>query len=79
MISDPSLDTIILDDRTSGFNYIDILKKIKTKNMQKRFFIISGMASVVKNVEEQGLSGLLSGIISEPIDLQTLLGRIKSV
>ena len=77
IISNPDFGTIILDYRLSGLSGIDILKKMKEKNIEKKVILISGRPSVKEILEKEGLHDLISRIIPKPIDLETLLKKIK--
>ena len=72
-------DVILLDYKMPLFSGLDILNKLKTDNIKKKIIIITGRPSAEKMIEEDGLSDMISGIISKPIDFKVLLEKIREL
>ena len=77
LIRDGNYDIILLDYKMPSLGGIDILKNLKADNIRKRIFIISGRPFVEQALKEEDVSDMVSGIITKPFNLETLLEKIK--
>jgi len=77
LIRDGNYDIILLDYKMPLPGGIDILKNLKADNIRKRIFIISGRPSVEQALKEEDVSDMVSGIITKPFNLETLLEKIN--
>jgi two-component system copper resistance phosphate regulon response regulator CusR len=68
---------ILLDYKMPILTGIDIIKKLKTNNISKRIFIITGRPSVEQVLREENLLDAISCIIKKPINFEYLLERIN--
>jgi len=71
-------DTVLLDYKMPALTGVDMLKKLKADNVRKRIFIITGKPFVERALREEGLSDMVSGVISKPINFEALLEKIKN-
>jgi two-component system response regulator (stage 0 sporulation protein F) len=71
-------DVILLDYKMPGLTGVDILKRIRNKNLQAKIFIVSGRPFVEKLIKEEGLSGMIVAVIPKPIDLNDLLEKVRA-
>ena len=78
LIRKGSHDIVLLDYKMPALSGVDILKKLKSDNIQKRIFIFSGRPSTEQALKEEDLSDMVSGVIPKPVDFKTLLEKIKS-
>jgi DNA-binding response OmpR family regulator len=72
-------DLLILDYKMHGMTGVDVLKKMKINNVKKNVFIVSGRPFVEKTIDEEGLSGMVKGILSKPVNFRLLLGKIEEL
>ena len=79
IIRNGSYDAVLLDNKMPGVTGIDILKKMKTENINCKVIMISGRPFIEKALAEEGLSGMVAGVISKPIDFSILLSKLKSL
>ena len=77
LIRDGNYDIILLDYKMPSLGGIDILKNLKADNIRKRIFVISGRPFVEQALKEEDVSDMVSGIITKPFNLETLLEKIK--
>ena len=77
LIRDGNYNIILLDYKMPLPGGIDILKNLKADNIRKRIFIISGRPSVKQALKEEEVSDMVSGIITKPFNLETLLEKIN--
>jgi len=77
LIKDNTYEICLLDYKLSRLTGVDLLKKIKQKNPKCAAFIVSGKPFIEKTIEEQNVSGLVSGIIQKPFEIKDLLEKIK--
>lgn len=71
-------DIVLLDYKMPGITGVDILKRIRNRNLQARIFMVSGRPFVEKLIKEEGLSDMVVAVIPKPIDLNYLLEKIRS-
>ena len=79
LIEQNSYDIYLLDYKMSGLNGIDLLKRIKEKNMKSLVFIVSGRPFIENVLKEENVDSLVAGVIKKPFDVEALLQTIKSV
>lgn len=72
-------DVIIIDYRISGVSGIELLRLIKDKNIKSKVFIVSGRPFIEKILVDENLSDIVSGFISKPFNIKTLLDKISAV
>lgn len=70
-------DIYLLDYKMSGFNGIELLKKIKEKESKSIVFIISGKPFIEKLLKEENVQDLVACVINKPFDVEMLLQKIK--
>lgn len=78
LIIESTYDLYLLDYKMSGLSGVDLLKKIKVKDIESTVFIISGKPSIDKLLEEGNVSHLVSAVIKKPFDVEMLLREIKA-
>jgi DNA-binding response OmpR family regulator len=71
-------DAIILDYKMPGLNGLDILKKFKTEKIKMKVFFLTGKAHVERQLEEEGLSDMISGLFEKPVNFDHLLEKVRS-
>ena len=77
LIRNGKYDTLLLDYKIPGTNGIEIVKKIKAEKIKMKIIIVSGRPFLEKTLEEEGLSGMVSGVIAKPIDYDELLKKLR--
>jgi len=77
LIRSGGYDAILLDYRMPVITGIDILRNLKTDNIKKRIFIVTGRPSVEQVLREENLSDMVSGIFKKPIDFEYLLKSLN--
>lgn len=77
LINEDNYDIAILDFKMPHLTAVDILKQVKIRGRKTKFFLISGRPFIEKALKEEGLSGLVSGIINKPFNVDILLEKIK--
>lgn len=78
LIDKDVFDIVILDFKMPDLNGLELLKIIKTKNPKTSVFFITGKPFIEKLLQEQNLADLVSGIISKPFNIKTLLDKIST-
>jgi DNA-binding response OmpR family regulator len=57
---------------------VDILKEIKGRNPKTRIYMITGKPFVDRLLGEEGVAGLVSGVIKKPFSIAELLEKIAA-
>ena len=78
-IKENRYDVSIFDYKMKGFNGIDLSRMTKVKNPKCSVFIISGMLNIDELGNKKKDSNLVTGIITKPFDVESLLQRIAAV
>ncbi|MDD4938626.1 MAG: response regulator [Candidatus Omnitrophica bacterium] len=71
-------DAIILDYKMPELSGADLLKKMRTLKVKGNVFILSGRPFVEKVFEEEGLLDLIGGFFAKPVDMGSLLEKIRN-
>ncbi|HQP91792.1 MAG TPA: response regulator [Candidatus Omnitrophota bacterium] len=72
-------DLYLIDYKMEGITGIEIVKKIKDLDPGRKVLIISGRPGIEKIVHDEGVSHMLSGILSKPFDVSILLNKISDI
>lgn len=72
-------DILLLDYKMPGLTGVDILKCIKEKCLCLHIFVISGRPFIEKLIKEEGLSDMVSAVMSKPINFEKLFSKIKAL
>lgn len=73
LIRNRSYDILILDYKMPGLKGADLLKIMKSENIKKKVFIISGRPFIENLLEEESLNEIVKGVITKPINFEFLL------
>jgi DNA-binding response OmpR family regulator len=77
LIENGAYDMLLLDYKMPGLNGTEIVRKIKTANIKMNILIISGRPFLEKILADEGLTGMVNGILTKPIDFERLLHKIR--
>lgn len=78
LIMNGAYNTVLLDYKMPFLTGIDILKKLKAKNIKRRIFIVTGRPFVDQMLRKEKLQDMISGVISKPVNFEELLQEIKN-
>ena len=78
-IKENRYDISIFDYKMKGLNGVDLLKMTKVRNPQCSVFIISGMLDIDELSNKKKDADFVTGIITKPFDVESLLQRIAAV
>ncbi len=71
-------DVILLDIKMPGVSGIELLREIKQYNCTSRILLVSGNPFLEKLTVQENLTGLVTGLISKPFNIENLIARLKS-
>ena len=71
-------DLVILDFKMFGLNGIEILKDMKKKKHNHKFFIISGKFQIEHSLKEEQLFNFVAGVMQKPFEVEELLAKIRA-
>ena len=69
----------VLDFKMPGMNGVELLKKARGSGTRTAVFMVSGKQFLEQQLQEEGLSGLVSGVLSKPFNPEVLLAKIRAV
>lgn len=72
-------DAILLDFKMPLATGLEILARMKSENLKCPVLLISGRSFVERELEAAGLSGMVSAVLSKPIDPDLLLEKLKTL
>ena len=76
LIAAHAFDIALFDYKLPGTTGVELMKEVKKKDPETRVFIISGRPFIEQALEEEKVSGLVSGVIPKPFDCEVLLKKI---
>ncbi len=71
-------DAIILDNKMSGITGVELVKSL-SENIRRKVLLISGKPFMNKELEEAGLLDTIGGLLAKPIDLNSIIAKIKDI
>jgi DNA-binding response OmpR family regulator len=78
LINTKDYDIDILDFKMSGYNGIELLKKVKQKNPKTKVIMVTGRPFIEQLMKDENVIDLVDGVISKPFKIENLLAKIKS-
>jgi len=79
LIEKDRYDVCLFDYKMKGLNGKDLLKITKNINPQCSVFIVSAMFNLDELCQKEIKSGLATGVISKPFDVEELLKKIAAM
>lgn len=79
LINNNRYDIGILDFKMSGYNGIELLKKVKGKNPATKVVMVTGRPFIEKLIQEENVAHLVDGLISKPFKIDNLLEKIEDL
>jgi DNA-binding response OmpR family regulator len=79
LIEKGQFDMALLDFKMTGLTGVDILKKIRSKDLKTKIIIVTGRPFIEKLLIEENLSHMVDGIISKPFNPNVLLSKISDL
>ena len=77
LIREGNHDIVLLDFKMPILCGVDILKNLKSDNIRKRIFMVTGGFFIEKALKEENVFDMVSGIIPKPIDFKYLITKIN--
>ena len=78
LIKKERYDVCLFDYKLEGLNGTDLLKLAKNENPRCSVFIISGMMDIDELCKKEIDTGVASGVIRKPFDVDALLQKIAA-
>jgi len=79
LIKKDRYDVCLFDYKMKGLNGKDLLKITKNVNPRCSVFIVSAMFNLDELCKKEIKSGLITGVISKPFDVEELLQKIAAI
>ncbi len=79
IIKNGSFHAVILDYKMKQLTGIDVLNMLKEAGQKPKVLMISGRPFIENLVKEHGLTDMVIGVLSKPVDIGVLLAKIKSI
>lgn len=76
MLGKNTYDVVLLDIKMPGISGIDLLKRVRDNPVAGKIYVLSGAPDARLKLEEAGVLGLTSGIVTKPFDIDGLLAVI---
>jgi DNA-binding response OmpR family regulator len=70
---------ILLDVKMPGMNGLELLREIRKSNSSSKVFLVSGNPFLEKLAEQENITGLVTGLINKPFDIDGLLRQLNSI
>ena len=79
LIENGNYDVILLDYKMNEMNGIDVLKKLKEQNLNKKIIMISGTINIEYFLEDGHVSDMVENIFYKPFKIDALLKSIRDI
>jgi len=79
LIKTGNFDIVIMDYKMTGLTGVDILKKLKNKNIKSNIILVSGRPFIEKTLVEEDLEGMVRYVITKPINFEELFSKLHSL
>ncbi len=77
LIEKHGFDVVLLDSQMTHLTGIDLLKKIRSKNLNAKVFIMTGRPFIEKLLGEKSVAQLVDDVIKKPFEVNDLLDKIE--
>lgn len=77
LIKNNAYGAVVIDFKMQGFNGIEMSRKIKAGYPEVKIYMMSGRPNIEQLVREEGVAGLINGIITKPFDYKLFIEKIK--
>jgi len=79
LIDREPFDVLLLDFKMTGLTGVDILKRIRSRNVNIKIILVTGRPFIEKILQEENMTGLVNGIVGKPFDPDMLIEKIRSL